>query len=352
MILRQIKSLRVAVLMGGPSGEHAVSVSSGKEVVRALTELGHKPVPILITQQQTWHLLNAQELLSSKASLNQNSESSMALLPAATSLVPLTGVKDNAVDVVFIAMHGPYGEDGKIQALLELLHLPYTGSAVLASAMSMDKVQFRRVMKAEGISIPESCTFTNESIEEIQRTVATEIGTPPLVVKPSDQGSSIGVSIVHSWKELQPAVVLARNSSQTILVDRYIEGRELTVGVIGTTKPQALPVTEIIPEGEFFDYNAKYLSTATQEICPADLEPRVASELQRIAIQVFRTVGAAGFSRIDFLLDAQNRPYVLEINTIPGMTPASLLPKAAEAAGMEFATLIQIVLEDALKVHA
>ncbi|MBP7875631.1 D-alanine--D-alanine ligase [Candidatus Woesebacteria bacterium] len=342
------KSLRVAVVMGGPSAEHAISVSSGTEVVRALTQLGHIAVPILITEQQTWHLLDATTLLSTKTSLEQVGNTSLALIPQSQALAPLSGVGEAGVDLVFIAMHGPYGEDGKIQALMELLQLPYTGSGVLASALSMDKVQFRRIMQAEHISIPPSHTFTNENVEEMTSILKNVVGEPPLVVKPSDQGSSIGVSIVHSWKELASAVALARKSGKTILVDRFVKGREFTVGIVGTKEPRVLPVTEIIPDGEFFDYRAKYLSTNMNDICPADISDQLASQLQAIALQVYRAVGATGFARVDFIVDEKDMPVVLEINTIPGLTPVSLLPIAAKAAGLSFAELIQEIALDAL----
>lgn len=341
-------SLRVGVMMGGPSGEHAVSVNSGIEVVKAVVELGHTPLPIFISQEETWHLLEVDRLLQSKTSLDPDSKSSSTFSTLGKKLSSFAEIANSDLDVVFIAMHGPYGEDGKIQAMLELLRLPYTGSGVLTSALSMDKVQFRRIMMAEHILIPQSTTFTNESIEEIMRTVKAEIGEPPFVIKPSDQGSSIGVSLVHTWNDFSKAVAAARSVSETLLVDRYVKGRELTVGVLGTKQPFAMPVTEIIPEGEFFDYNAKYLSNVTKELCPAELDTTVAQEIQQIAVQVFRIVGGAGFGRVDFILDERNQAFVLEINTIPGLTKASLLPKAAAAQGMTFTQLIQTVLDDAL----
>lgn len=341
--------LRVGVLMGGPSAEYAVSISSGAQVVRSLIALGHTPLPILVTPQETWHQLEPQQLLSSTFSLEQSTTAATALLAQAQPVSSLVALDTQTVDVVFIAMHGPYGEDGKVQALLELLNLPYTGSGVLTSAVSMDKVQFRRLMKAEGIPIPASTTFTNESTAEITAITAATLGEPPFIVKPNDQGSSIGVSLVNHWHELADALSSARKTSNTLLVDRYIAGRELTVGVIGSPdSPQALPITEIITSRAFFDYEAKYLSQETQEICPADLSPTVATELQQLALKVFTTVGARGFARVDFILDEQENPYVLEINTIPGLTPASLLPKAAVAAGMTFEQLIAKVLAEAV----
>ena len=346
------KTLRVAVLMGGPACEHAISVASGVQVTRALTTLGHTAVPILISPQQTWHLLDPVKLLTTSASLEKTSDTSLALLSDSRALASFSGVQTEGVDLVFIAMHGPYGEDGKIQALLELLGLPYTGSGVLASALSMDKVQFRRVMRAEGILVPEYAVVTDESMDEIEQICRLTLGGPPLVVKPSDQGSSIGVSLVKSWDQLAAAVTLARSSSSVTLVDRFIKGRELTVGIIGSSSPRALPIVEIIPDGEFFDYKAKYLSKKTKEICPADLDENIAQELQQIAIQVYRTVGAKGFGRVDFILDEHNLGYVLEINTIPGLTEASLLPKAAVAAGMSQAELIQAVISDAVELVA
>lgn len=339
---------KIAVLMGGPTAEYAVSVGSGTQVVRALTALGHTALPILISQHETWHELNLQTLLAAKTNLEQTDQDSVTLLADAKVITPLIGLQELGAELIFIAMHGPYGEDGKVQALLELLRLPYVGSGVLASALSMDKVQFRRVMKAEQLPIPEYCTFTNESAEEIERSVKNILGQLPVVVKPSDQGSSIGVSLVHQWKDLNKAVTIARKTGASVLVDRFIEGRECTVGVLGTKKLTALPVTEIIPEGEFFDYNAKYLSTLTKEICPATFEPSVTAQLQQLAVAVFQAVGAAGFSRVDFMVDTKDRPYILEINTIPGLTQASLLPKAAAAAGLNFTQLIQRLLDEAI----
>lgn len=306
------KKLKLVVLSGGKSSEHEVSIISGRQVSKKADKNKYEIVSIVLPKSGK----GIEKLLKTKA------------------------------DVVFIAMHGPFGEDGTVQGMLEMAGIPYTGPGVLASSIGMDKIMFRKLMKSENIRIPRY-VFLNK--KDDPKTIKKALGNPPYFVKPHNQGSSVGASIVKNIKDLETALKLAFKYSDLVLVDEYIKGTEVTCAVLGNSKPEALPVIEIVPKNEFFDYESKYTESGAQEIVPARISKQMTAKIQKLSIEIYKAVGARGFSRIDFIIKDGTVPVVLEINTIPGLTPASLLPKAAEAHGISYTLLIDKIIDYAIK---
>jgi len=298
------KKTKIVVLMGGKSSEHDISVISGNEVVKNLDKKKYLAIPVVISKEGKG----------------------------------FDRINKNKPDIVFIALHGKFGEDGTVQGMLELLGIPYTGSGVLASSIGMDKLMFRKLMHAEGITSPDYFVVNkNEKVRKLFK--------PPYFVKPFDGGSSVGVSIVKKGKELENALKLVFRYSKTAIVEEFVEGLEVTCGVLGNDNPVALPVTEIHPiKGDFFDYKSKYNENGSEEITPARISKKMTEEVRGLAVKIHKIVGARGFSRVDFILQKGKTPIVLEINTIPGMTPMSLLPKAAAAAGITYPQLLDRII--------
>ena len=339
------KKTNIVVLMGGRSPEYNVSVASGIQVVKNLSKRKYDIFPIVVSPDgKTWHLSSPHPVLSLPNPLDPLVLPEDLVPAIRTSLSGLSQVK-SPIDVVFVAMHGPHGEDGTVQGMLELAGVAYTGSGVLASAIGMDKLVFRQLMNYHKILTPKYLSLKKaEPLSKIAKT----LGKPPYFVKPHNQGSSVGNSIARSRKELKRALSLAWKYSEIALVDEYIKGRELTVGVIGGKKVRPLPIVEIIPTVEFFDYKAKYQDDATQDIIPAKIDKKLTKEIQEIAIKVFNELGCRGVARVDFILKGR-KIYLLEINTIPGMTIMSLIPKAAKAAGISYSQLLDTIIKDATR---
>lgn len=305
-----MSKLRVAVLMGGKSPEHNVSLVTGKGVVENLDKEKYEVIPVKVPSQGC----------------------DLGFL----NLSP-------APDVFFIAMHGPFGEDGTIQGMLDFLGYKYTGSGVLASAIGMNKIIFKKLIEYAQIPTPKWVVVLKGS--QVPKGI-NKIG-PPWVVKPSGQGSSVGVKIVKAEKKLDEAINQAFEYNSKVLVEEYIEGTEVSCGVLGNNKPQALPVIEICPKNEFFDYEAKYNAEKCDEIVPARISDEMTKKVQEIAVKVYETINCRGFGRVDMIIK-KDIPYVLEINTIPGLTPTSLLPQEAKAAGISYSQLLDKVIKYAL----
>jgi D-alanine-D-alanine ligase len=250
---------------------------------------------------------------------------------------------------VFILLHGRHGEDGTIQGLLELLGIPYQGSGVLGSALAMDKHMSKVIYRESGIDTPSWVCLYNPSELDVE-TALSVLGLP-MIVKPCSQGSSIGVKLITSEADLEPAVSEAFNWDNRVILEEFINGREITAAVIGMDKLMALPIVEIIPGDvyEFFDYEAKYKPGATKEVCPADIPQELAKTAQEMAVRAHRALNLSGYSRTDMILSDPGRIYVIETNTIPGMTRTSLLPQAAKAAGIEFEQLLDMLIEFAMQ---
>jgi D-alanine-D-alanine ligase len=343
--------LRVAVLMGGKSAEREVSLSTGRQVLAALDPSRYQAFPVDTAYLAHRALPGAARPLAADSCGNPAAlvpEDPFAALPAPAE-PPLTG--QNRPDVAVICLHGKFGEDGTIQGMLELLEIPYTGSGVLASALAMDKTMSKKLMALEGIPVPPGITVRGRA-EADAYLAALRAGRPPVdcpaVVKPSRQGSTIGISIVRDPDTMAAALHTALHYDDEVLIERCIEGMEITAPILGNDDLTALPLVEIVPNGGFYDYEAKYTPGATDEICPARLSPEVTREAQELAKRAHRALGCRGVSRTDMIV-AEDGIWVLEVNTIPGMTPTSLLPRSAAAAGLSFAELVERLVQLALE---
>ncbi len=348
--------MKIVVLLGGTSAERDVSLVSGRAIGAALETRGHD---VLLVDPAV-----------GPAAIEPSVEATIGRRPPemrAESGAALRAVSGDAVrraDVVFVALHGGTGEDGTVQGLLELAGKRYTGSGVRASAIAMDKRVSKLLFHAAGVPTPDWLVVSTTAGPkrdgsrgvapslprdvtrgEAARMVA-DLGGYPVVVKPNDQGSTVGLSIVRDEDGLASAVELAASFSPHVLVERFIEGREMTVAVLGD---EALPVVEIAPKSGFYDYESKYTPGATVYTCPADIGTGVATDLKEAAFRAFHALGCRGFARVDFRLSPDGEPSCLEVNTVPGMTETSLVPMAARAAGIEFDELVDRIVSLALK---
>ena len=293
---------KVAVLFGGKSAEREVSLKSGAAVLAALQRSG---------------------------------VDAHGFDPATQNLMAL---RDEGYDCAFIALHGRFGEDGTVQGALELLGIPYTGSGVLASALGMDKWRTKLVWQAAKLPVPDYTLLDERSDPE---KIAQQLGLP-LFVKPANEGSSVGISKVKKAGELRGAYLAAAKHDKLVIAESFIGGGEYTAAILGD---QALPVIKIEPANEFYDYEAKYLRDDTRYLCPCGLGAAQEAEMQRLAKQAFALIGGQGWGRVDFLVSETGQPYLLEVNTSPGMTDHSLVPMAARQAGLSFEQLVLRVLE-------
>ncbi|MGC8718666.1 MAG: D-alanine--D-alanine ligase family protein [Thermodesulforhabdaceae bacterium] len=307
------EKIRVAILAGGISAEREVSISSGNQVRNALDP-------------------NKYEVF---------------MYDPATDLLKLAQDSKN-IDVAIIMLHGRGGEDGIMQGFLEALGIPYQGSGVLGSALAMNKIISKRLYVQAGLPVAPYMVCHRGTIPD-ERKIMEKIGLP-LVVKPEQEGSSIGVTIVREFKDLKQAMEEAWSYDKRCLIEKYIPGREITVGVLGNNPPQALPPVEIRPSSnfEFFDYKAKYQAGATEEICPAPISEHLTLKCQEYALKAHEALHCEDYSRTDMILH-DGEFYVLETNTIPGMTATSLFPQAARAAGISFPELIEILIKLAME---
>src|SRR3954451_17207919 len=304
--------MRVAILRGGSSLEHGVSLRSAARVEDAIGSLGPEAVGIDVGKDLVDRL------------------------------------RAERPGVVFIALHGPGGEDGTVQELLEILDLPYTGPGVAACALCMDKIAAKHEMRAAGLPTPDWAAFNATAFRELGAADTLEeieerLGFP-LVVKPASQGSSLGVEFASSRDEVPEALVAAFSYDDRVLLERYVKGRELAVSVLGG---EPLPVVEAIPrEEDFFNFEARYEIGRTEYVCPADLGERESARVRELATQTYEALGCSGFARVDLML-GDDDPEVLEVNAIPGLTDTSLFPMAAEAAGIDFTQLVERILASA-----
>lgn len=306
----KLQRKKIGVLMGGPSAEREVSLNTGQAIVAALQEKNYNVVGIDL---DPGHFVEQ--------------------------------LRQNNIDIVFNALHGLYGEDGKLQGALEMLGIPYTGSGVLASAMAMDKAISKRLFISADIPTPRyQLLKKREGMGEALLASILDEFEPPFVVKPSTQGSTIGLTIVQESGELLAALEKAFEYDHEVLVEEFIDGSELTVGILGGEQTEALPVIEIVPYSGVYDYQAKYTQGATEYFVPARIDEETTRLVTEVSLAAFNILGCAGVARVDVRLDPSNHPYVLEVNTIPGMTATSLVPKAAASAGISFPDLCERIL--------
>ena len=323
--------MKVAVLMGGRSSEREISLRTGRGIAQALRNLGHEVVSV---DAANGRLLPA-------GNEEQGAPPLSALEPAGESALTRPETLGGA-EVVFLALHGSIGENGTLQALLDLAGKTYTGSGMLASALAMNKAMSKRVFVQAGIPTPAWQLLPPEAgVADLD---LAALGGLPLVVKPNEEGSSFGLTIVRDAAQL-PKALRDAGALGEILIEKYVEGRELTVAVIGD---RALPVVEIVPKSGLYDFQSKYTAGASESFCPAPIPAATATRVAELGLRASLALGCRGVSRTDFRLDEAGEAWCLEVNTIPGMTPTSLVPMAAKAAGMSYDQLVARMLELAL----
>jgi len=331
--------LKVAVLMGGDSSEREISLWTGEQILKALDPARYEVFPLDTATDKN---IVSRPMVGS--SMTYTTESGTAVVTGLAQL-PLVD-PETRPDVVLIALHGPGGEDGTIQGMLELLNLPYTGSKVLASALAMDKAMTKRVLTAGGVRMPRDVTLRSPSDPRLADLPTLGL---PVVVKPNTQGSTIGMSIVREESEFAEAFDKAFRYDSVVIVEQYIAGTEISAPIIGNDELEILPIVEIVPQKGFYDYEAKYTPGKTDEFCPARIASSVTNEARSLARLSHELLGCRGMSRTDMIVDQEGKPWVLEVNTIPGMTPLSILPLAASVAGYSFSGLLDRLIELALE---
>ncbi len=331
--------MKITVLMGGTSSERNVSLASGIRIVQALRSLGHQVTP-LDPARGVVDAAGERELSKGTVGTEPPSLESLSKVAQGAFLPNLTSMKEiKEADVVFLALHGGQGEDGTIQALLDMVGVRYTGSGHLSSALAMDKDLSKKLFRVADVKTADwlMAPVTVEQVEGI-------LGLP-IVVKPSKQGSTVGLSVVKKREDLQPAIDEAFKYDDEVMVERFVPGRELTVGVVGDI---ALPVGEIIPKHEIYDYECKYTAGMAVEEFPAKIPPEAAMKVQHQALLAFRALKLRGCARIDFRLTTEGEFYCLEANTLPGMTELSLIPQGAAAMGIGFPELCERIVKLAI----
>src|SRR5262245_31259762 len=371
-----MKKVRVGVIYGGRSGEHEVSLASAAAVFQNLDPERYEPIAIRIEKDGRWTLppeppkaMKAADTIAESRSARLQSgdsdarETHLVAHPGGDTLLtidrsrPQASVSGLGLDVVFPVLHGPYGEDGTVQGLLELANVPYVGAGVLASAVGMDKAAMKLVFIAKGLPV---CDYEVVMKRDWQRdehrvmnSVVNKLGFP-VFVKPANLGSSVGISKAKHATELRTAIALAAEFDRKVVIEAAVpQAREIECAVLGNDEPEASVPGEIIPGREFYDYQAKYLDDSSSTVIPADLTERQTSEVRRLAIDAFRAIDCAGMARVDFLLaGGSGVMYLNEVNTIPGFTTISMYSKMWEASGLSYPSLIDKLIALAIDRHA
>lgn len=353
-----MSKLRIGIVFGGRSAEHEVSLVSAASVMNALDKEKYEIVPIGISPEGRWLSSNdALKLLKEKTDIGSQPEHLIVPDPSKKALVPLNSAGQNkSVDVLFPVLHGTYGEDGTIQGLFELADIPYVGAGVLGSALAMDKVVQKDLLRQARIPVTPSVWFFLHDFEKNQKRIVslTEKNLRyPMFVKPANLGSSIGISKAHDRTELIAAIRLAGEYDRKILVEKGVQNaREIECSVLGNDDPIASVPGEIIPSNEFYDYDAKYVDGKSTAVIPAKLPKATTKNVQEIAVQSFKTLDCAGMARADFLVAKKtNKVFLNELNTIPGFTSISMYPKLWEASGIAYPRLLDRLIELAIERH-
>jgi D-alanine-D-alanine ligase len=345
-----MKKIKLGIIFGGRSGEHEVSLKSAKQVIDALCKECYIIYPIAITKKGDWLLegegLKYLDINLAKAQkeggveidrdfLSEKNENVFELLKKTDLILPI--------------LHGPYGEDGRLQGMLDMLSVPYVFSGTLASALAMNKQKTKIIAKKCGLKVAKEIIIEKNKKYKLDKIIEKIIF--PIVIKPIESGSSVGIDIVKNKQDLEKGIEKAFFYGEKVMLEEYIKGRELTVGVMGEKKPKALPVIEVVPKlSVFFDYKAKYQVGGSQEICPANIPEEIRKKVQKNAIKIFKALDCRDLARADFIWENKsNSIYFLEINTIPGMTSTSLAPQAAKAEGMNFSQFLDKLIASALK---
>ena len=339
--------LRVGVLCGGRSSEHSISVLSGVSLLAAIDREKFEPIPLGITRNGNWVYLDG---LTQKLTMNAGE---LPVIPddAPAVIVNSDGIfvdgSNLQVDLIFPVLHGPYGEDGTIQGLLEMFDIPYVGAGVLASAIGMDKATCKRLFMEAGIPSVEFDVFFWQEWQEYRREITERLSEEfalPIFVKPSRAGSSNGISKVKSWSELDAAVELAKDFDEKIIVEAYAPGRELECGILGD-KASRVGEIRVLGNHEFYDFEAKYLDGSTELIVPAKIPADVESEIQQLALDAYALIDGRGIARVDFFLTDEGQIILNELNTMPGFTATSMYPRLWEATGVAYKEVITRLIE-------
>lgn len=343
--MHSLEPKKIAVLHGGPCSEHDISVWSSRGIVATLRGSGHRVLPVFVDRQGRWHFAGDADDVA------QVFGEGLQIAQALQHLLQLQ------VDAAFLGFHGTYGEDGKVQAALDLCGIRYTGSGHTASAVAMDKPLARRVFAGAGLPLAKAVELPALGLDDLAtcRVAAAQLVSQlglPVVVKVPAGGSSVGVEIPKTEEQLADSLMRLGNGEDRLLCEQFIAGTEITVGVLQQPdgQYQVLPVVEIAPvQAEFFDYQAKYTSGGSEEIVPARIPEALAHRVQLLGLAAHHALGCAAVSRTDMIIGADGEPVLLETNTLPGLTPASLLPKAAAAAGLTYEDLLHRILAAALR---
>ena len=366
-----MRRLRIGVIFGGRSVEHEVSLVSARSVLAAIDPERYEVVPIGVTREGKWLTSSSVErFLEGGAAFEEGEHTALLADPSVSGLVRLDGARGTiesgsgrsasgmpALDVVFPLIHGGYGEDGRLQGLLEMADLPYVGSGVLGSALGMDKEVAKRLFKSAGLPIVEHLLVRRHELGGRDATSAVRAKLErslgyPCFVKPSSLGSSVGVSKARNWEEAHHAIDEAFAFDDKILIERAVDAREIEVAVLGNDVPEASICGEIVTVHEFYDYEAKYHDTATRLLIPAPIPEELSRRLRELAIEAFRTLDLAGIARVDFLVDrGSGEPFLNEVNTLPGFTPVSMYPKLWEASGVGYTELVDRLIRLAIERH-
>jgi len=345
--------MNIVVLAGGLSGERDVSISSGTKVAKTLKENGHNAILVDLFFGCDNFETCEKAFLENTLDENKTIQNTAPDYKKFKELKKQNGgsiIGENVLelckyaDIVFMALHGEDGENGKIQATFDTLGIKYTGSGYLGSALAMDKKLTKDILVSSNIKMAKDIVVSYDDLQGINKSDITY----PCVIKPCTGGSSIGVSIVFSESEFDKAIEMASGFDNDIMIEDYIKGREFSVGVLSG---KALPIIEIIPKQGFYDYENKYQAGMTQEICPAVLGDEIRIKMQNAALDVFAALGLAVYARIDFILDENNDCFCLEANTLPGMTPLSLIPQEAAADGISFSELVEMIIKDSFSKY-
>ena len=377
-----MKKFRVGIIYGGRSGEHEVSVASAASIIRHLDPERYESVPIFIERNGRWNISNEGPTVTSAAEViqkaepqkiknsSQDRETHFVAYPSKETILsierlPVTNDQEltaNAIvtgvglDVIFPVLHGPYGEDGTVQGLLELANIPYIGAGVAGSAVGMDKAITKKLFQASNLPVVKYVFISRNEWKQTPEAVKTKVRKElrfPVFVKPANLGSSVGISKVQTIDKLAAAVSIASDFDRKIVIEEAVsEAREIECAVLGNEDPVASIPGEIVPSREFYDYEAKYLDTGSRLLIPAPLTRTQTETVQQLSVQAFRTLECAGMARVDFLLDGHTKKIFLnEVNTIPGFTTISMYPRLWEASGVNYAALLDRLIHLALERH-
>jgi D-alanine-D-alanine ligase len=363
------KKINVGIVFGGKSAEHEVSLMSAVSVMRAIDKEKYNVIPIGITKDGSWMLYNGPiekiengewECISNKLLEDRPKENIFSVIPIGSREMHVENTippyLESKIDVVFPVLHGPYGEDGTIQGLLEMADIPYVGAGVLASALCMDKVYAKKIFEMEGLNVVDyivvSRSKLNANISDYVSIIEKSFGYP-VFVKPANLGSSVGITKAHDRDELMTGLKEAAKYDKKIMAEKGIDAREIECAVLGNEEPQASVVGEIIPSHEFYDYEAKYFDDGKSKlIIPADVSEEKAEEIRKMAVQAYKALDCSGLSRVDFFLEREtDKVYINEINTMPGFTRYSMYPLLWQESGLPYDKLIDRLIQLALERH-